>query len=124
METKFAETTVTFQSNQPITPIEMTEENKAVLRGIATHLIVLKIKLKTIKKTKKTAIPNVMRSCEMKSIVSTVIIEAPPKKSSPKKAYSFKTDLISSTSALSFFDISSPLATAIDTLIPEKLPGP
>ena len=68
METKFAETTVTFQSSQPITPIEMTEENKAVLSGIATHLIVLKIKLKTIKKTKKTAIPNVTRSCDMKSI--------------------------------------------------------
>ena len=54
METKFAETTVTFQSSQPITPIEMTEENKAVLSGIATHLIVLKIKLKTITYPAKT----------------------------------------------------------------------
>ena len=60
------------------------EENKAALNGIATHLNCLKITPKTKIKIKKTADPKVIKSCEIKLIVSTVIMAAPPKKSSPK----------------------------------------
>ena len=82
--------------------------------------MVLKIKLNTIKKTKKAEIPNVIRSFDIKSIVSTVIIEAPPRNSSPKKAYSSKIDLISSTRIFSFFDISS-LSLLISSFINSRL---
>ena len=81
---KFAETTVTFQSNHPTTPIQMADVTNAVKSGINTHMKFLNIRDKTNIKIRNTDNPKTVKSCEINFIVSTVIIAPPPKKNSPK----------------------------------------
>ena len=49
IETKFAETTVTFQPNHPTVPIDKSEVSPAVASGIITQIKLLNIKANTIK---------------------------------------------------------------------------
>ena len=62
METKFADTTVTFQFNQPTAPMQSKEVNEAVIKGIDTHIKFLKIKDKTTMNINNTVNPKIVRS--------------------------------------------------------------
>ena len=60
---KLAETTVTFQPIQLMSPVVKSADRPAEINGMTTHLNCLKIRERIKTNIKNTAIPKVSKSC-------------------------------------------------------------
>ena len=82
-EMKFEEITVTCQPARPSRPIMLNPAKKQLANGSTTHRIALKTMANMATRNTNTPKPNVTRSLRIKVIMSSAIIDTPPRTRDP-----------------------------------------